>query len=186
MPIPSVPLWYQPPKPKTTTQTQPKPWWQQAAQTVGNLFAPHAPAYGGSYNPTVTNPQTPSWLQHAPAYGGSYNPTVQQNPAVYPTGSFLSGSGQNLAQYNANQQNPAIYPTNTFLSGSGAVNTGVPVFPVLPSLEEGAGSGGGGYGTAWHRRRGRGGGGRGYQPRPAYQPVSQDYMPSTARVNWSI
>jgi hypothetical protein len=183
------------PRPPAGYQGGPVSMW--AGTTPGYNTAPtnpYAQREAATYGALSANqqnqpkPYVPAWL------GAISNLFKRPNPATYPTGSFLSGSGQNLGSYSSN---PAVYPTGSFLSGSGLVNTGVNeylarginIFPTLPSLND-QGGGGGGYGTGWKKFKRRGGGGRGggWQdyPKASYEQRSNDYMPSRGLSSWSI
>jgi len=125
----------------------------------------HQPAGGGGWQ--GTGPATP-WYADL-LQPGQYPGMAPTQPI--PTGSVIGGGGTIMNDGSIYQPptNPAVYPTGSFLSGSGGVNVGQPYFPVLESLTEPMGFGssyGSNWGGKWKPKGGGGGwgGGYGYQP----------------------
>lgn len=132
------------------------------------------PANMTNNQPTQAPSWIPSWLLPKKPAKPDYNRTP---PGNIPTSSVLAAGGT-LAMGPNNTTvatNPAIYPTGSMLSGAGDVNTGIPYFPTLPGLDDqtqGNGGFGSQYGNNWGRRRGGygygGGGGYGGNYQPAF------------------
>lgn len=149
-------------------------------------------AYGGTYNPTATNPALPP--RRAPAYGGTYNPTPTTQSVAGASNSAVVAPAwwQQMAQGYANQASAyqasgGGQPPEGNLSDFYFRHPDKPTTPATPPTL--AGGGYSGYGYSKYRRRG-GGGGRGggysYAPRP--QSTYADSGPAWARglANWSI